>query len=49
MKTDMQACYDAGRSARQKGFARVCPYYEEPKAEKYWLAGYDNIDFKEVK
>lgn len=41
-------CFDAGVKARGSGFFRYCPYYEQPRAEYWWLAGFDGTDFFEA-
>lgn len=38
-------CYDAGVDAKRREFARITPYYEQPRAEYWWLAGFDGVDF----
>jgi hypothetical protein len=37
--------WDKGVLAKEMGFARVSPYYEDELREPYWLAGYDGIPF----
>jgi hypothetical protein len=41
-------CYAAGARAKRLGFARVSPYYEKPRADYWWQAGFDGIDFLEA-
>lgn len=41
-------CYDAGREAKRKGLSRLTPYYEHPRADYWWLAGFDGVDFSEA-
>jgi len=41
-------CYDAGVKAKGHGFARVTPYYQEPRSDYWWLAGFDGMDFFEA-
>lgn len=43
--TYFKRAWDKGVVAREQGFARVCPYYEDELREPYWLAGYDGIPF----
>jgi len=40
--------YDAGAKARRKGFMRVTPYYQQPRADYWWLAGFDGVEFFEA-
>jgi hypothetical protein len=37
--------WQKGVVAKEKGFARVSPYYEDELRTPYWLAGYDGIEF----
>lgn len=37
--------WQKGIDARERGFARVSPYYEDNLREPYWLAGYDDLEF----
>lgn len=38
--------WNKGQLAKEQGFARVSPYYEDELREPYWLAGYDGIEFR---
>lgn len=44
-----RVAYDSGRASKNKGLMRVSPYYENEKADKYWYAGYDGVEFDEIK
>jgi len=46
--SNAKECYDAGREAKRRGFMRTVPYYEHARAEYWWLAGYDGVDFFEA-
>lgn len=41
-------CFDAGAEAKRKGFSRTSPHYEKPRADYWWLAGFDGTDFFEA-
>lgn len=41
-------CYDAGVRAKKLGLFRVAPYYQQPRADYWWLAGWDGVDFFEA-
>lgn len=43
----MMVAWQQGQTARQYGWERVSPYINV-KAENFWLAGYDGIDFDSV-
>jgi len=43
-----RVAYEQGVQARQNGWERSSPY-RGVKAEKYWYAGYDEIDYASVK
>lgn len=38
----------AGGVAKERGFMRVSPYYEDELAESLWLAGFDGKKFEDV-
>jgi hypothetical protein len=40
--------YLSGKSAKKQGFARVTPYYEAPKSDHFWFAGYDGKTMEEA-
>lgn len=37
--------YDAGVKAKRMGFGRVTPYYNQPRSDYWWLAGFDGVEF----
>lgn len=39
--------YEAGKKAARKGFDRISPYYENPKADKFFFLGHDGEKFPE--
>jgi hypothetical protein len=41
-------CYDAGQKAKACGLSRVTPYYEHPRADYWWLAGFDGVKWEEA-
>jgi hypothetical protein len=40
--------YDAGVKAKRSGFMCVSPYYNQPRADYWWLAGFDGVDFEQA-
>lgn len=40
--------YQSGRKAKQYGFLRTTPYYEAPKSDHFWFAGYDGKTMEEA-
>ena len=44
-QVNAKEAYDAGAKAKRSGFMRVTPYYEQARADYWWLAGFDGVDF----
>ncbi len=42
----LEHCWNQGCNAREIGFARVSPYYEDFEADFYWFAGYGAMSFE---
>lgn len=43
-----QDAFNAGRVAKARGSFRTTPYYENPRADYWWLAGFDGMKFEEA-
>lgn len=41
----LEHCWAKGENAREVGFERVSPYYENVEADLYWFAGFDGVSF----
>lgn len=48
MRNRLQEAHYQGQVARKRGSMRVPPYYEDPIADGYWLAGYDGVKLEDV-
>lgn len=46
--TNAKEAYDAGAKAKRQGFERVTPYYNQPRSDYWWLAGFDGVEFFEA-
>jgi hypothetical protein len=46
---DPRRAYMSGVKAKSRGWFRLSPFYENPPADKYFYAGFDNLDFDKVK
>jgi hypothetical protein len=44
--TWLEHCWNKGANAREIGFERVSPYYEDIDADLYWFAGFDGMSFE---
>jgi hypothetical protein len=42
----LEHCWNKGVNAREVGFERVSPYYENVDADIYWFAGFDGMSFE---
>ena len=41
--------FEKGKLAKQKGFMRISPFYEEKTLDEYFFRGYDGFKFDEIK
>jgi hypothetical protein len=44
MNAKKHKCWRRGQTAKENGFARISPYYEDAGADAAWFAGYDGAD-----
>lgn len=48
MENRLNAAYTLGRRHKETGRMRVSPFYEDPQADQYFFAGWDNKPISEV-
>lgn len=43
-----RTAYDAGRKAKEHGWERLSPYYEDEVSDVYFFAGYDRLPYNSI-